>query len=68
MQDIEDDYRKDQKEQYAKRQEERFGRLARYSLDEGNKKRYQRKENEWKSVAKDSDSGIMETSEVPLTM
>lgn len=68
LKEIEDSYRKYQKEQYAKRQEERFGRLARYSLDEENRKRYQRKENEWKSVAKDSDSGIMETSEGPLTM
>ena len=50
LQDIEDDYRKDQKEQYAKRQEERFGRLARYSLDEGNQQQYRRKERAWKNV------------------
>lgn len=47
---IENDYRKEQKQQYAKRQAERFGRLAEYSLDENNKKKYEKKEKEWKKV------------------
>ena len=44
---IEDDYRKDQKQQYAKHQAEKFGRLAKYSLDEDNKKKYALKAAEW---------------------
>lgn len=69
MQDIEDDYRKDQKEQYAKRQEERFGRLARYSLDEGNQQQYRRKEQEWKNArfrTGDMDSRQYAESKRPL--
>mgnify|MGYP002771434643 CR=1 FL=1 len=50
LEEVEAAYRKDQKQQYAKRQEEKFGRLARHSLDEGNQKLYQRKEKEWKNV------------------
>lgn len=45
---VENDYRKEQKQQYAKRQADRFGRLAGYSLDEENQKRYERKANQWK--------------------
>lgn len=69
LQNIEDDYRKDQKEQYAKRQEERFGRLARYSLDEGNQQQYRRKEQEWKNVrfrTGDMDSRQYAESKRPL--
>lgn len=47
---IEDEYRREQKQQYAKRQVERFSRLAEYSLDEENKTRYQRKVDTWKNV------------------
>lgn len=69
LQDIEDDYRKDQKEQYAKRQEERFGRLARYSLDEGNQQQYRRKEQAWKNArfrTGDMDSRQYAESKRPL--
>lgn len=38
------------KEQYAKRQAEKFGRLAKYSLDEENQRNYQRKANDWKQA------------------
>ena len=44
---IEKDYRKEQEKKYAKNQAERFGRLAKYSLDEENQKRYGRKADEW---------------------
>ncbi len=69
LQNIEDDYRKGQKEQYAKRQEERFGRLARYSLDEWNQQQYRRKEQEWKNVrfrTGDMDSRQYAESKRPL--
>lgn len=38
------------KQQHAKRQMERFGRLARFSLDEENKAKYGKKYEEWKQV------------------
>lgn len=47
------------RQQYAKRQEKKFGRLADFSLDPENKKKYEQKQNEWKSVANDADSAIM---------
>lgn len=40
-------YEKEQKQQYAKRQAEKYGRLAKYSLDEENREMYGRKEKEW---------------------
>ena len=50
MDKIAGDYRKEQKQQYAKRQEEKFGRLAKYSLDEENQEMYGRKEKQWRHV------------------
>lgn len=42
------EYEAEQKQQYAKRQEEKDERLAEYSLDAGNKKQYGIKAREWK--------------------
>lgn len=64
---IEQDYAREQKKQYAKRQEEKYGRLAEYSLDEGNKKRYTAKEKQWEEVAESLNSGIMELSQEELS-
>lgn len=50
LQEIEENYKADQKVNYAKRQEEKFGRLAEYSLDAENQKRYSQKEKIWKHV------------------
>lgn len=47
---IETDYLVEQKQQYAKRQAEKFGRLEKYSLDERNREFYGRKANMWKRV------------------
>lgn len=44
---IADDYREEQKQQYARRQAEKFDRLAEFSLDDENKKKYKSKANEW---------------------
>lgn len=38
------------KQQYAKRQEERFERLSKFSLDEENQQNYKQKANIWKNV------------------
>ena len=51
VKEIADGYRAEQKQQYAKRQADRFGRLAEYSLDEENQKKYQKKERFWKNAA-----------------
>lgn len=40
------------KEQYAKRQEQKYSRLATYSLDNENKSKYQKKLEEWKVISK----------------
>lgn len=56
---IAENYRKEQQEQYATRQAEKYDRLAKYSLDEENQKRYQTKAETWKNVAKSGDSGII---------
>ncbi|MDO5403661.1 MAG: minor capsid protein, partial [Eubacteriales bacterium] len=50
---IEDDYKAEQKQQYAKRQAEKFDRLAKYSLDEENKKVYKERANEWNEKIKE---------------
>ena len=42
------EYEAEQKQQYAKRQEEKYERLAEYSLDAENKKQYGIKAKEWK--------------------
>lgn len=39
------------KQQNAERQAEKFGRLAKYSLDEDNKKQYKQKAEEWKKLS-----------------
>ena len=51
------------RQQYAARQAERFARMALYSLDESNKRQYEKKANEWKSVANDMDDDIINTSD-----
>lgn len=54
-------YQADQRQQYAARQAEKFGRLAEYSLDEENRKQYAVKEGEWKAVASSGGSAILKT-------
>lgn len=51
--------RQEARQQYAKRQQEKFERLAKYSLDKENQEKYGAKAEEWKSVAKTAGSGIL---------
>lgn len=60
---ITEDYRKEQKIRYAKQQAARFGRLTEYSLDSENHKKYGTKEEEWESVAKALNSDILSISD-----
>lgn len=48
---IGEDYRKEQYQQYAERQEKKFGRLAKYSLDEKNQKMYAARKEQWRDIA-----------------
>lgn len=61
LEKIGQNYRKEQKQLYAERQAEKFGRLAKYSLDEENRKRYKQKCENWKSIASSVDSDIIKT-------
>lgn len=60
LNDLAEQAQQEARQQYAERQEERFGRLADYSLDPENQKRYAAKRDEWKrTVEKLQGSGIM---------
>ena len=62
LKQIEKDNRKEAQKQYAERQRGKFGRLADYSLDPENKRRYTARKNVWeqeKKVEKNSHPAIM---------
>ena len=59
LKSIEKSYKQEQDQQYAQRQADKFGRLAEYSLDQGNKKEYGRKEKEWCEVVKSDKTDII---------
>lgn len=45
--ELESNYKKEQYRKYAKQQEEKYSRLAEFSLDKENKKKYAKKKQEW---------------------
>lgn len=47
---IGEDYRKEQHQQYAERQVEKYGRLAKSALDKENQKRYAAKSKNWEQI------------------
>lgn len=47
---VQQEYKEKQQKQYATRQADRYTRLAKYSLDEENKKKYEEKATQWKDV------------------
>lgn len=61
LDDLEEKNQREARQRYAYRQEERFGRLEKYSLDPENRKMYRQKADSWKNVAKAADSDIMES-------
>lgn len=61
---IGEEYKAEEWQQYAERQAEKYGRLANYSLDKENQKKYRGREEQWKTVAKVSDSGIMNLPDI----
>lgn len=52
LQEIVQSSRQEARQQYAERQVEKYGRLARYSLDPENRMMYQKKKNEWEKTGK----------------
>jgi hypothetical protein len=50
LEKVKEDYRQDQKQQYAGRMAEQFDRLAKYSLDPDNKKVYTARKEQWENV------------------
>lgn len=48
LENIGEAYQADQKQLYAERQAEKFGRLAKYSLDEENQKEHEKRKTAWK--------------------
>ncbi len=50
IEDIEEQNRKETRQQYANRQTEKYNRLAAYSLDSENRERYTLKATEWRNV------------------
>ena len=59
IRNLEEQARQEARQQHAERQERKFGRMADFSLDPENQKRYAAKQKEWKSIAKSTGSGIM---------
>lgn len=60
IRDIEAENKQEARQQYAQRQEEKYGRLSQYSLDEENKKKYETKQKEWEAVANGTSHDIIE--------
>lgn len=50
LEQVKEDYKQDQKRQYAGRMVEQFDRLAKYSLDPDNKKVYTARKEQWENV------------------
>ena len=62
LEQVKEDYKKDQKQQYAGRMAEQFDRLSKYSLDPDNKKVYAVRKEQWENVVANSQKNdIMES-------
>lgn len=54
LEQVKEDYKQDQKQQYAGRMAEQFDRLSKYSLDPDNKKVYAARKEQWEQQLSDS--------------
>lgn len=54
-------YEAEQRQQYAERKAEKYGRLSEYSLDPENRKKYAAKVQGWKAIAKEGNSDIIKS-------
>lgn len=51
LEKLKEDYQEEQKQQYAKRQAKKFGRLEEFSLDEKNKRKYEQRRQIWEKYS-----------------
>ncbi|NNJ31608.1 phage minor capsid protein [Lacrimispora defluvii] len=58
LKSIEKSYKQEQDQQYNQRQADKFKRLAEYSLDESNKKAYDKKRQQWESQSEKEEIGF----------
>lgn len=56
LNEIAEKNRQEARQQYAERQEEKYGRLAEYSLDPENQKQYEAKREEWEHAGKTNEN------------
>lgn len=62
LEKVKEDYKQDQKQQYAGRMVEQYGRLSEYSLDSDNKRMYAARKEQWENVvANGQKNDIMES-------
>lgn len=62
LEQVKEYYKQDQKQQYAGRMVEQYGRLSEYSLDSDNKKMYAARKEQWENVvANGQKNDIMES-------
>lgn len=59
---VKEDYKQDQKQQYAGRMVEQFDRLSKYSLDSDNKKMYEVRKEQWENVSKEYERGYIDNN------
>lgn len=59
---VKEDYKQDQKQQYAGRMVEQFDRLSKYSLDSDNKKIYEVRKEQWENVSKEYERGYIDNN------
>ena len=62
LEKVKEDYRQDQKQQYAGRMVEQFDRLSKYSLDLDNKKMYEVRKEQWENVSKEYERGYIDNN------
>lgn len=55
LEEVAEDYNREQKEKRVEHQVEKYERLSEYSLDPENKKQYARKAEQWKALSSDMD-------------
>ena len=62
LEQVKEDYKQDQKQQYAGRMVEQFDRLSKYSLDTDNKKMYEVRKEQWENVSKEYERGYIDNN------
>lgn len=62
VEEVRQNERQEARQNYAERQEARFGRLAEYSLDADNKRLYEARRRQWESIKADSENVIFENA------